>query len=104
MNLDRSFFTVFCRNLVTERTLADICSREETIDDILHGQINDVVGVMESNPHEGWAKDVSEDFAREIASRLEPAFPVPRDLRDFIEAHAPEALPVHAFEPAREYA
>ena len=90
MNLDLSFFAILCRNarvdFLAERSLADTTSRAETIRDILTGQVEDVQRVIEFNPVEGTARDVSEDIAREIAGLL--AEPVGRrDLRDFLEDH-----------------
>ena len=88
MNLDRSFFAILCRNaradFLAERSLADTTSRAETIADILTGQVEDVQRVIEFNPVEGTAHDVSEDIAREVAGLLTE--PVGRcDLRDFLE-------------------
>ena len=88
MNLDRSFFAILCRNaradFFAERSLPDTTSRAETIADILTGQVEDVQRVIEFNPVEGTARDVSEDIAREVAGLLtEPVGR--RDLRDFLE-------------------
>jgi hypothetical protein len=88
MNLDQPFFAILCRNaraeFLAERSLADTTSRTETIHDILTGQVEDVQRVIEFNPAEGTARDVSEDIAREIAGLLmEPIGR--RDLRDFLE-------------------
>ena len=96
MNLDRSFFAILCRNarvdFFPERSLADTTSRAETIADILTGQVEDVQRVIEFNPVEGTARDVSEDIAREIAGLL--AEPVGRcDLRDFLEKNRPATKP-----------
>lgn len=87
MSLDRTFYIVICRTPTHDRTLADVLSREETIRDILVGQIENVHRVSEFNPATGLRIDVSKDFARDLAARLDPGEPVRADLRDFIESH-----------------
>lgn len=87
MNIDRQFYTVISSTVVHERRLSDIGDRAQTIRDIRTGQIEDVQRVIEYQPVEDWSRDVSEDFAREIAAQIEPGDKVSDDLREFIESH-----------------
>ncbi len=56
--------------------------RETAIQDIVSGQYNKPVRVIAFNTAEGWARDVTEDIAREIMDTDEP---LTRSARDFVE-------------------
>jgi hypothetical protein len=60
--------------------------RETVIRNLIDGQYNNRVRIVCFNTAEGWARDVTEDMAREIqdrtASKGEPISP---GLRDFID-------------------
>ena len=60
--------------------------RETVIRNLIDGQYNNPVRIVCFNTAEGWARDVTEDMAREIqdrtASKGEPISP---GLRDFID-------------------
>jgi hypothetical protein len=45
-------------------------SLETAIDDLLTGQFNNPVRVVAFNTAEGWSRDVSEDFAREVVKQV----------------------------------
>lgn len=62
---------------------------EGTIRDLMSGQIDKPIRVYAFNAQEGWASDVSEDIAREIAARREP---LPAAVVEFIALHAGEQL------------
>jgi hypothetical protein len=50
------------------------------------GQYNDPVRIVAFNTAEGWARDVTEEIAREIKDRVERSDDEPSPgLRDFIE-------------------
>jgi hypothetical protein len=44
---------------------------ESVIDDLLHGQYNNPIGVFGFNPAEGWSRDVSSDVAQELRRRCD---------------------------------
>lgn len=108
MNADQTFYSILYRArdgrlVFAERSVTDAASLSETVKDINEDQVSAVVAVLASNPAEGWSRDVSEDVARECAKVLcdnGRGRDVRTDLRNFIDNHAPDALPVHAFEPA----
>lgn len=95
LNLDKPFFLILCRSYgqgggiyAPERAMRDMTSREETILDIITGQVENVVAVLESNPVEGTCRDVSEDIAREVARDIAVhglQELTRRDLLDFVE-------------------
>jgi hypothetical protein len=91
-NLDVTHYTILCvhRGLgfFAERPLEASASREAAIADIMAGQVEGVEKVFAFNPAEHIADDVTEEIAREIASRLDPASPIRPELRDFLETNA----------------
>jgi hypothetical protein len=61
---------------------------EAVITDLLEGQYNNPVRVVGFNTAAGWARDVSEDVAQEIATRCGlRGEEVPANLQDFVERH-----------------
>jgi hypothetical protein len=59
------------------------------VDALLSGQVENVLRVYAFNPVEGWARDVSEDIARAVATRAAHEYRAITDsTRDFIEEHA----------------
>jgi hypothetical protein len=63
-------------------------NRRDTLSDIVSGQIERVRRVLSFNPAEGWARDVSEDIAREaLRTALDDRQGVPDHLMDFLEEH-----------------
>jgi hypothetical protein len=59
------------------------------VEDILAGQVENVIGVYSFNPIEGWARDVSEDVARAVASKAAREDRAITDsTRAFIQDHA----------------
>ncbi len=56
--------------------------RETVIQDIVSGQYKKPVRVIAFNTAEGWARDVTQDIAREIVDTSEP---LSRSARDFVE-------------------
>jgi hypothetical protein len=62
---------------------------EAVITDLLEGQYNNPVRVVGFNATEGWARDVSEDVAEEIATRCGlKGEEVPANLQEFVERRA----------------
>jgi hypothetical protein len=47
------------------------CDRETTLQDLSTGQYNDPVRVVAFNTGEGWARDVSHEFAEELQRRAD---------------------------------
>lgn len=82
---DKSYFSVFCRDDFTDRRLITIGTRSELIADILGAHITDLVWVVEWNEAEGWARDISKDFALDLRAALAPGESVRTDIRDFLE-------------------
>lgn len=63
-------------------------NRRDTLTDIVSGQIERVRRVLSLNPAEGWARDVSEDIARDaLRAALDQREGVPDHLMDFLEEH-----------------
>jgi hypothetical protein len=91
-NLDVTHYAILCVHkglgFFAERPLEASASREAAIADILAGEVEGVEKVFCFNAAEHLADDVTEEIAIEIASRLDPAFPIRPALRDFIEANA----------------
>ncbi len=56
--------------------------RETVIQDIVSGQYKKPVRVISFNTTEGWARDVTQDIAREIIDTSEP---LSESARDFVE-------------------
>lgn len=67
-----------------ERPVSDM-DRKSTLRDLVGGQFDKPVRVLEVIPDEGSCRDVSEDFARDIAALREP---LTEGVRDFIANHA----------------
>ena len=58
------------------------------IADLLTGQYDAPLRVLACNPNEGWARDASEDVARELERRLSAKDrEIGQGLQDFIEGH-----------------
>jgi hypothetical protein len=74
---------------------ATAVSFDRVCDDLLAGQYNSPVRVIAFNAAEGWARDVSEDIAREVAKRAaEEGRSLDRGTRRFLARHVEErALP-----------
>jgi hypothetical protein len=61
---------------------------ETVITDLISGQFNDPVRVVAFNTLEHWARDVSNDIAREIQSRCNiDGDDVPDALQDFVDSY-----------------
>jgi hypothetical protein len=61
---------------------------ETTINDLVSGQYSDPVRVVAFNTAEHWAKDASEDVAREILLRLDLAgHALPSSIKEFVDSH-----------------
>ena len=67
------------------------CDRETTIRELIDGQIEDPLRVIEVDLADGTSRDVSEDIAREIADRVQRD-PIPQALINFIWDAASPAL------------
>jgi hypothetical protein len=68
----------------TNETKANLAT---VITDMITGQYEHPVRVVEFNTAEGWARDVSEDIAREVADRAaKNNLQLPRGSRLFVEA------------------
>jgi hypothetical protein len=64
----------------------EAANKETIIRNLIEGQYNDPVRIVAFNTAEGWARDVTEDIAREIKDRLERSNDeLSPGLRDFIE-------------------
>ena len=67
----------------TDEAAADLAT---VVDDILSGQYNAPSRIVAFNTAEGWARDVTEDVAREVLARaVEQDQPMPPSVRAFIE-------------------
>ena len=67
----------------TDEGKADL---ESLIGDMLGGQFNKPVRIIAFNPGEGWARDVSEDVAREVHDRAQREVrSVPEAVKEFVE-------------------
>ena len=92
LNPDVTHYAILCAHdglgYFVERSLEASASREAAITDIMAGQVERVEKVFCFNPAEHIADDVTEEIAIEIANRLDPAFPIRPELRDFIETNA----------------
>ncbi len=64
--------------------------RETVIEDIVSGQYKKPVRVIAFNTAEGWARDVTQDIAREIVDTCEP---LSRSAREFVD-RVSDLLPV----------
>jgi hypothetical protein len=61
---------------------------ETILMDLLDGQYKSPIGIFCFNPAEGWARDVSEDIARELRRRCDQQLrDVPSSVQDFVERH-----------------
>ncbi len=75
-----------------EMDLAD-ADQETVIRDLVDGQFDRPLRVIALNPFEGWSRDVSEDFAREVVLRAwRHGDDLAGGVRDFCERHG-VALP-----------
>jgi len=65
-------------------------SLDSVVDDLLAGQFNNPVRVVAFNTSEGWSRDVSEDVAREVVSRVAEGRPLAASSRQFVETYVDE--------------
>ena len=80
----------FSNGTVYRETEIEKAECETVISDLLTGQYNSPVRVIEFNTLEHWSDDVSVDIAAEIQVRCDIAgVPGPEHVRDFVEAHRP---------------
>jgi hypothetical protein len=64
----------------------EAADKETIIRNLIEGQYNDPVRIVAFNTAEGWARDVTEDIAREIHDRVErSADEISPGLRDFLD-------------------
>jgi hypothetical protein len=64
----------------------EAADKETIIRNLIEGQYNDPVRIVAFNTAEGWARDVTEDIAREIHGRVErSADEISPGLRDFLD-------------------
>jgi len=87
------FEDVLTKTLVArdQLALASAVSFDTVVEDLLSGQYNSPVLVIAFNIAEGWARDVSEDAAREVAKRhQERGTGLDRGLRRFLTRHVDE--------------
>jgi hypothetical protein len=60
--------------------------RQTALDDLYRGEFNDPVRVVAFNTREGWAKDVSREFAEEVQRRADlEAIELPGTLAAFVD-------------------
>lgn len=92
--LDQPIFSILCDHgkdiglSLVERS-PDEWGLDATVDDILHGQVENVVAVFCWNPVEHTADDVTEDIARAVANKAYQGNHTPsRGVIDFIENNA----------------
>jgi hypothetical protein len=63
-------------------------SLRDVIDDLLTGQYSSPIRVVAFNTSEGWARDASEDVARDVIRRSgSGGLSLPETMRKFIEFH-----------------
>lgn len=84
---DQSHWVVFCRDEYNDRKLVGSFTRAGLIAEIIAGRITQVRWVVEFNETEGWAKDVSGDFALALHRALPQGEEPRRDIRDTIETY-----------------
>ena len=76
-------------------TSEDDADKEPVVRHLIEGQYNNLQRVVAFNTAEGWARDVSEDIAREVRNRTEARGEgLPLGARDFLERHLGSNLPV----------
>jgi len=92
MNLDQQLYLIFeadraGNSWIAERQISDM-DRKTTLEDVASGQFSDLVAVIEFNPIEHGSRDVTEDFAKEVATiwALEEE-PLTDTQREFLEFH-----------------
>jgi hypothetical protein len=83
-----------------------LATEQMLLDALMAGQVEGAIDRIEAYEIGDIARDVSEDIAialgEPVRKRIaEERYRITDELRDFIDSHAPGALPVHAFEPAR---
>ena len=85
--LDRDFYIVLedFKNGAAFRETDEGTDYATLIEDLLHGQYDQVLRVVAFNPSEGWARDASEDIARELERRIGAGEEVSDRMQDFIE-------------------
>jgi len=97
-DLDTTFYLVMndfgdlgCAYVETEPAKADL---ETIIADLISGQYSSPARVTAVNVAEGWARDVSEDIAREIWHRKLAGRTLARPVIKFLERHTAFPIPV----------
>lgn len=66
------------------------CDRASTLNDLYSGQYNDPVRVVAFNTREGWSRDVSSEFARELQHRADLEIrELSGTLAAFVDAYSP---------------
>ncbi len=92
MNLDRQSFLIFeadrAGNIwIAEREWSDM-DKQTTLEDVASGQFSDLVSVIEFNAFEHTSRDVTEDFAKEVADMwARGGEPLTDTQREFLEFH-----------------
>jgi hypothetical protein len=77
-------------------TAEEAADFDTVVDDLMSGQFNNPVRVIAFNLSEGWARDVSDQVARELLKRVaEEDWPL-RSARRFVELHLSEAELIRA--------
>lgn len=87
--LDRDIYLIledFSDGAAWRETNESDVDHDTLIADLLTGQYKFPLRVLACNPHEGWARDASEDVARELEQRLAAQHrEIGQGLQDFIE-------------------
>lgn len=86
-SLDRSFWTIICRasngDIYSAERILKCEDENEVVKDIADGQVEGVQAVLESNPVEGWSRNVSYAIAEKIMREQG----VPECCKEFLEEH-----------------
>lgn len=95
MNIDKQIYIVLrqfeSKIYIRERELSDSMNRQKLVNEIVSGELDDVVQVWEFNPFEKWSNDISADIAVEVAQRVKAMMAlsveneIPADVRRFVE-------------------
>lgn len=79
-----------CGNFLPEMNVEDVCDRAAIVKWVYEQQTEpeDIIAIYAFNPFEGWARDVTEDIAREVGERFYQESRDPTcEMRNFIEHH-----------------